>query len=234
MNNRYIFILSLTFVCSMLLALFSEGLKSKTLFNRDLDKKKNILETIGLNIKIMSNDDIVNSFNDNIKEITLDLNGNQAFNIKHNQLKITEDNITAELKYMYGNIEYLPAFISNPMNAMIIPISGKGLWSSLYGYLAIDLTNFTSVKGITFYQHGETPGLGAEIAKNWFKSNFIGKEIYKDDQLHSIKVTRAGMADKTNLYEVDGISGATITGRGVETLLKRDLLRYEVYFRKNR
>ena len=120
------------------------------------------------------------------------------------------------------------------MNAIIVPISGKGLWSSLYGYFAIDKNNFSTVKGITFYKHGETPGLGAEITKEWFKSSFIGKEVYLDDSIESIKVTKAGQANKNSLYEVNGISGATITSRGVEDLLKRDLLRYENYFRKNK
>ena len=234
MKNKYIFILSLTFVCSLLLALFSEGLKSKTLFNKQLDKKKNILETIGINVRSMSNEQILNSFNSNVSEITLDLNGNIAYDVKHNYLNTIENRVTGEIDYSYLNIEYLPAYISSKMNAMIIPISGKGLWSSLYGYVAIDLTNFNTLKGITFYQHGETPGLGAEITKNWFKSSFVGKEIYTNDILTSIMVRKAGSADKNNLYEVDGISGATLTSRGVETLLKRDLKRYEVYFRKNR
>ena len=69
-------------------------------------------------------------------------------------------------------------FLSETMNAIIVPISGKGLWSSLYGYFAIDKNNFSTVKGITFYKHGETPGLGAEITKEWFKSSFIGCLLY--------------------------------------------------------
>ena len=97
-----------------------------------------------------------------------------------------------------------------------------------------DLKNYSTVKGITFYEHGETPGLGAEISKDWFKSSFIGKEIFLDNKLISVNVSRAGKADKKNIYEVDGISGATITGRGVETLLRRDLLRYEPYLRNNK
>ena len=234
MKNKYIFILSITIVCGMLLALFSEGLKSKTIFNQELDKKKNILETIGVNVKIMENDEIMNYFNDNIKEIVLDANSAEFSNIKHNELEIVEDNITGELTYSYNGVEYLPAYISEKKNSLIIPVSGKGLWSSLYGYFALDITNYSTVKGITFYQHGETPGLGAEITKNWFKTSFIDKEIYSDNQLQSIMVTKAGQADKSSLYQVDGISGATITSRGVEILLKRDLLRYEKYFRINK
>ena len=234
MRNKYIFILSLTFVSSLLLSLFSEGLKERTIFNKQLDKKKNLLQTIGINTSVMSNDQIIESFNENITEITLDINGNLLPDIDHNLFEINEDNITGELRYFINDNEYLPAFLSNSMNSFILPISGKGLWSSLYGYFAIDNKNYSTVKGITFYQHGETPGLGAEIAKDWFKSSFIGKEIYSDNNIKSILVLKAGQADPDNLYEVNGISGATITGRGVEVLLKRDLLRYENYFRNNR
>ena len=234
MRNKYIFILSLTFVSSLLLSLFSEGLKERTIFNKQLDKKKNLLQTIGINTSVMSNEQIIESFNENITEITLDINGNLLPDIDHNLFEINEDNITGELRYFINDNEYLPAFLSNSMNSFILPISGKGLWSSLYGYFAIDNKNYSTVKGITFYQHGETPGLGAEITKDWFKSSFIGKEIYSDNNIKSIVVSKAGQANSDDLHEVNGISGATITGRGVEVLLKRDLLRYENYFRDNR
>ena len=234
MKNKYIFILSLTFSSSLLLSLFSEGLKEKTLFNKELDKMKNLLQTIGIDTKIMNSEEIIKSFKDNIFEVTLDTDGNVYSNINHNQFEVIEDNKTGELKYYVNGIEYLPGFSSTTMNAFILPISGKGLWSSLYGYFAIDNKNYSTVKGITFYQHGETPGLGAEITKHWFKSSFIGKEIYSDNNIKSILVSKAGQADETNPYEVNGISGATITSRGVEELLKRDLLRYENYFRNNK
>ena len=234
MKNKYVFILTLTFVCSMLLSLFSEGLKSRTESNKYLDKKKNILQAVVINTKIMSNNEILDSFNDNISEITLDLQGKEFYDVGHDELEIIENNQTGEVKYFYNNIEYLPIYISHTMNALILPVSGKGLWSSLFGYFALDLENYSTVKGITFYEHGETPGLGAEISKDWFKSSFIGKEIFLDNQLISIHVSKAGKADKKNIHEVDGISGATITGRGVETLLKRDLLRYEPYLRNNK
>ena len=234
MKNKYVFILSLTFVCSMLLALFSEGLKSKTTFNKNLDKKKNILQTIGIDTGIMSNDEILTSFNNNISESTIDLKGNEFHDVSHSQLDLIENQQTGEVKYFYHDTEYLPIYISRSMNALILPVSGKGLWSSLFGYFALDLKNYSTVKGITFYEHGETPGLGAEISKDWFKSSFIGKEIFLNNKLISVNVSRAGKADKKNIYEVDGISGATITGRGVETLLRRDLLRYEPYLRNNK
>ena len=114
-----------------------------------------------------------------------------------------------------------------------MPISGKGLWSSLFGYFALDADNYSTVKGITFYAHAETPGLGAEISKKWFQDNFVNKEIYEKNNLKSISVAK-GKADENSKYEVDGISGATITSNGVTTLLSRDLRRYEPYLYKNR
>ena len=234
MKNKYVFILSITFISSMLLALFSEGLKEKTVLNKELDKKKNVLESIGINIQNLSNEKIIKLFTQNVKEVTLDISGNVINNVSHDQLDLIINKINGESKFEYLNVEYLPAYISNSKNAIIIPISGKGLWSTLYGYLAVDLTNYSTVKGITFYQHGETPGLGAEITKEWFKSGFIGKELYFENQLKSISVLKPGQANNADLYAVDGISGATITSRGVEDLLNRDLLRYEPFFRKNK
>ena len=140
-----------------------------------------------MNTDILTTDEILKEFNDNIKEITLDLSGNVLSDVNHDQFDTKENNATGELKHYIDENEYLPLFLSETMNAIIIPISGKGLWSSLYGYFAIDKNNFSTVKGITFYKHGETPGLGAEITKEWFKSSFTGKEVYLDDSIESIK-----------------------------------------------
>ena len=81
---------------------------------------------------------------------------------------------------------------------------------------------------------GSSSGFGGEVSKKWFQNNFVGKEIYDDNILKSIVVAKAGLADSENLYEVDGISGATITSNGVTEFLKRDLKRYEKYFTQNK
>ena len=234
MKNKYIFILTITFVCSLLLSLASEGLKEKSLKNIELDKKKNILNAVGIDITSLSVDDIDKYFFKNIDTLIINLSGDFIDNVSIDNLKIIENNQSGEISYFYNSIEYLPFYKEKKSNAIIIPISGKGLWSTLYGYFALDSEDLSTVKGITFYSHGETPGLGAEISKDWFQSNFVGKKIYKESDLVSITVSKAGMADKENLYEVDGISGATITSIGVTNLLQRDLLRYQPYFLKNK
>ncbi|MBT6865923.1 MAG: NADH:ubiquinone reductase (Na(+)-transporting) subunit C, partial [Candidatus Marinimicrobia bacterium] len=116
------------------------------------------------------------------------------------------------------------------------PIAGKGLWSTLYGYFAVEPDGRT-VKGITFYKHGETPGLGGEIEKDWFQKNFIGKQFVNEkNELLGIQIIKGKVQsdDKEAYHKVDGISGATMTGKGLEYFLKDDLSKYEPFFKQIR
>jgi len=235
MKNKYVFILTIAIVCSLLLSLAAEGLKERRNKNVEIDIKKNILNAIGINIADFSILDIDQYFINNIDTLIITPEGSLIKNIFIESLVEEENSQTGEIKYFdEQQKEFLPIYTEKVSNAIIVPVSGKGLWGSLYGYFALDADNFSTVKGITFYKHKETPGLGAEISEKWFQTNFIGKEIYGNDILTSINVTKAGLADKTALHEVDGISGATITSNGVTHLLKRDLKRYEPYFIKNK
>ena len=233
MRNKYIFILTITIVSSFFLSLASEGFKEMKRKNVEIDKKKNILSAIGVAIDSFSVDDIDEYFQSNIDSLIINTDGLVVDNISIEDLKEVENKSTGEVRYFYENNEFLPLYIETKENVIIMPISGKGLWSSLFGYFALDADNYSTVKGITFYAHAETPGLGAEISKKWFQDNFVNKEIYENNNLKSISVAK-GKADENSKYEVDGISGATITSNGVTTLLSRDLRRYEPYFYKNR
>jgi len=230
MKNKYIFILTISVLCSLFLSLASQGLKPLKDKNVEIDKKKNILNAVGLDITNLSNTDIDNYFSSNIDTLIINLEGIINNDLAVSDLVPKESNQSGEVKYYNDSTEYLPIYIDKSKDAIVLPISGKGLWSTLFGYFAIDSNNYSTVKGITFYKHKETPGLGGEVSKEWFQKNFIGKEIYKDNVLNSVKVAKAGYADKENLYEVDGISGATITSNGVSLFLKRDLERYQNYF----
>jgi len=235
MKNKYVFILTITVVCSLLLSLVSEVLKERQDKNIAIDRKKNILSAVGVDITEFSILDIDQYFIDNIDTLIITPEGSLIDNISIESLLEQENSQTGEIKYFnQKQDEFLPIYTEKISKAIILPVSGKGLWGSLYGYFALDSDNFSTVKGITFYRHKETPGLGAEISEKWFQSNFIGKEIYDNNILTSINVTKAGLANKAALHEVDGISGATITSNGVTNLLKRDLKRYEPYFIQNK
>ena len=223
---------------SLLLALTSTQLKNLQEFNIELDKKKNILKCIGKDLSLMNADAIFKEYKSNISNIILNSNGDIAANIASENLESVPNKSTGEVKYFLNNIEYLPAYKSSNPEAFIIPISGKGLWSTLFGYFALEM-DLNTVIGITFYKHGETPGLGGEVEKKWFQNNFVGKKIFNQTgELVSIKVVKGKVNDvysgEALNHGVDGISGATITSRGVSYFLKRDLLKYEQYLKNNR
>ena len=239
-NNFYTFrfIAIITFVASLLLALASTQLKELQEFNVELDKKKNILKCIGKDVALMNAGSIIREYKNNIRNIILNFNGDIAANISSENLELVQNKSTGQINYFIDNVEYLPAYKSSNPEAFIIPISGKGLWSTLYGYFALE-KDLNTVMGITFYKHGETPGLGGEVEKKWFQENFVGKKIFDlTGELVSIKVVKGKVNDvysgEALNHGVDGISGATITSRGVSDFLKRDLLRYGQYMKNNR
>lgn len=106
------------------------------------------------------------------------------------------------------------------LEAVIVPISGQGLWSTLYGFIALAADTQTIV-GITFYEHGETPGLGGEVDNPRWQGLWKGRKVYgpRGEPLINVKKGLAGPVD-TDPYNVDGLSGATITSRGVGYLVR--------------
>jgi Na+-transporting NADH:ubiquinone oxidoreductase subunit C len=228
-SNAYTFRFAamVTIVCSVLLAGAATLLKPRQDENKLLDKKKNILISVGIipvNGDSFTRSEINETYAKKIKELVIDLKGNIVEDKNPSDLDPRKD---TEMLPIYENME------GEEINAYVIPVSGKGLWSTIYGYLAI-APDGSTVKGITFYSHGETPGLGGEIEKKWFTDNFIGKKITdKDGNIVSIDIVKGKVDPNSNnaIHEVDGISGATLTGRGVANFLKKDLQTYEPFLR---
>ena len=229
-SNPFIFIGIFTIISSLILSTAATQLKPFQNTNIEVDKKKNVLKSLGLDVSVLSAENILSEYKTRISEVITDMNGNYIESFSFSDLKFTENMITGESIYTFQGKNYLPIYKSSLPESIIIPISGKGLWSTLFGYFALD-TDFNTVKGITFYQHGETAGLGGEVDKKWFQNNFVGKKI-KDikGNLVSIQVVKGKSGD--DIHSVDGISGATITSRGVTNFLLRDLKKYVPFFNK--
>lgn len=103
----------------------------------------------------------------------------------------------------------------------ILPVYGKGLWSTMYGFLAVD-KDLTTVRGLTFYSHGETPGLGGEIDNPQWKASWQGKVLFDEGRQQVAIDVIKGSVDPSMPeaeHKIDGLSGATITSRGVENLI---------------
>jgi len=232
-SNQYTFLFALAVcvVCSLALSLVSEGLRTKKEFNVALDIKKNILKAVDLKEPLpakATSEEVWNVYDAAIEEVVIDVTG-----------KVVEGKTPLDIK---EGEEFYPLYIykeDGKIIAYCFPIIGKGLWSTLYGYFALE-PDATTVRGITFYKHGETPGLGAEIEQDWFQNNYKGKKIWdiKGNRLTPTQVIKGKVADKVSEeqapFYVDGISGATVTSRGVTAMVDKWLNIYEPFFKKIR
>ena len=230
-SNTYtlVFTSIVTIVLGFFLALAADGLRDLQDLNVENDMRKNILLSLGFKPGAetpWTSDDIQKLFEENIEALVLDASG-QRTEKDPKEIDTEKD------------LEFLPIYlkkIGDEVGGYAIPIAGKGLWSTLYGYFAIEPDGRT-VKGITFYKHGETPELGGEVDKAWFQQNFIGKRfVDENDQLLGIHVIKGKVQsdDQEAYHKVDGISGATMTGKGLEYFLKDDLAKYEPFFKQVR
>lgn len=107
------------------------------------------------------------------------------------------------------------------IDQIILPVYGSGLWSTMYGFLSLG-PDGTTVRGLRFYEHAETPGLGDQIDKPAWRAKWVDKKVFESGSQPRIEVVR-GFVDESSdeaIYQVDGISGATLTGRGVTNLVR--------------
>ncbi len=105
---------------------------------------------------------------------------------------------------------------------VILPVHGLGLWSTLYGFIALDAKDLTTIKGLVFYEHAETPGLGGEVDNPNWKALWNGKQAFDESGRVRIEVIKGSVnpGNSEARYQVDGLSGATLTARGVDNMLK--------------
>ncbi len=123
-----------------------------------------------------------------------------------------------------GELHVFTGTTANGEYAYVIPVVGRGLWGGLWGYVAVNETK-DKVLGTYFYHESETAGLGARISEKWFQDQFIGKPIFDDNNNVVLTVVKAGAAQNEN--EVDGVTGATLTSKGVAAMVNDGLTAYK-------
>ena len=222
-GNTYTILYSvvLVVVVAALLAVVSLSLQPKQNENRQNEKRQNILSAIHVT---SSAETASKDFNQYIKE-------QYVVNSKGEQSEGDAFDIDVAGEYAKpADQRQLPVFVAEVDGAKkyILPVYGAGLWGPIWGYIALNEDKNT-VFGAFFDHSGETPGLGAEIATPHFTDQFQGKEIFDNAQLVGLLVVKGGA---NGVHEVDGISGGTLTSKGVESMIKSYLSYYEPFLKQ--
>lgn len=242
-SNNYIivFVLILTGVVALVLSSMSTALKSTHELNEAIFNKRAILSAIQTefqtDVEDMADEEIVSIFQDKIVQNVVDAEGNE----------VTKEQVEA-LGYKGGLAEHVKmdkekkkdwqervfpifTYTSDKGKIYIVSVRGNGLWDEIWGNVAIK-DDFKTVVGAAFDHKGETPGLGAEIKDNpGFARQFKNKSLYNQaGEYTSVVVMKGGAKDP--LYQVDGISGATVTANGVSDMLYSGIQYYQPYFEK--
>lgn len=209
-----------------ILASVSMALKPMQVRNVEIEKKQSILGSVNITSTAENADDIyaekiVNQYTVNTKGENVE---GDAFsvNLKKEHAKSDEDML-------------LPVFECQTDEGLkyVLPVRGAGLWGPIWGYISLN-EDMNTIYGANFDHEGETPGLGAEISTEAFEKQFIGKKIFDDNgELYSIIVAKVGQEAPAE-HKVDGISGGTITSKGLEKMLLDDFTRYEEFLKKKK
>lgn len=237
--NTLIVSLTLCIVCSLLVSTAAVSLRPFQERNKLLDRQRNIISAARLAEEPdeLSGKEVEEIYEARITRELLDIDSGEYVSDPDPNFeprKAARDkalNATIESPFDIGiaNREqqtwvYLVKDDSGNVEQVILPIYGMGLWSTLYGYVAVD-RDLRTINGLTYYEHAETPGLGGEVENSVWKSKWVGKKIWeegapREDSNLMVGVAKGVPPPNMQDYMVDGLSGATITSRGVDSMLK--------------
>lgn len=224
-SNTYtvIYITVMVLIVGTALAFTAMQLKPRQQENASADKMGQILQSVHMPAdratvvadfnKYITRQFVVNAKGDEV-------NGAEAFDV----------NVAVEAKKPIDE-RLLPVYeckLPDAGTKYILPVAGMGLWGPIWGYVAFDADG-TTIYGAFFDHQGETPGLGAEITKPQFTDQFEGKVVMKDGAFVPVEVVKKGQKPAGNADYVDGISGGTITSKGVSAMLDDCLTPYRAY-----
>lgn len=231
-KNSYTFTFSaiLVVVVAAVLAFAAESLKPMQKENMRLEKMQNILASVKIEAtpqeaKAKFDQYIVDQKLLNNKGDVISPDGKTAFDI----------DVVKEYKTVDEADRSYPLFVfeDNGERKYIVPLAGQGLWGPIWGYVAFN-GDMNTIYGTTFDHKTETPGLGAEINTPMFQDKYIDKAIFSNEgEYLSIEVKKGGSDVEGNAHAIDGISGGTITSKGVEEMMERTLEIYVPYFKGN-
>lgn len=229
-KNSYTFVFSaiLVIVVAGLLAFVSESLKPMQKENVRIEKMQNILTSVGLESTPENAGEMFDKY-----IVDQKLLNSKGEVMTSSEIDPFDIDVVQQYKAVPADDRKYPLFIfeEDGEKKYIVPLAGKGLWGPIWGYIAFQ-ENLKTVYGSTFDHKTETPGLGAEIKETWFEERFVGKSIFNDQgEFVSIEVVKGGMDVSEDQHRVDGISGGTITSKGVGEMIERTMKVYVPHFK---
>lgn len=230
--------LSLCVVCSVVVSTAAIVLKPIQVKNKTLNLKENILRSAGMISGPVSKQEIEDTFA-TLTPLIVDLETGEyvdpsvagfetveAFDqrklqqSKDHSVALPNSEDIAGIKRRERYAKVYAVLENSELAKIILPVRGYGLWSTLYGYLALEGDGNTVV-GLGFYEHAETPGLGDQVDKAFWLQQWPGKEVYNDEGTPAVRLVKGGVNPSAPdaRHSVDGFAGATLTARGVENLM---------------
>jgi len=223
--------LSLCFVCAILVSIAAVALRPLQIENKAMDMKKNILDVAGL---LQEGTNIHEAFAERIEAKLVDVatgdyvdgdveayDQRKAAKDPAQNVTLTKDQDLASIRARAKIAKVYLVKEGDVVKSIILPVHGYGLWSTMYGFLALEADGQT-VQSINFYDQGETPGLGAEVVNPNWRALWKGKKVYDEAGNVSLGLIK-GLVDTSkpgSEFQVDGLAGATLTSVGVTNLVK--------------
>jgi Na+-transporting NADH:ubiquinone oxidoreductase subunit C len=240
-SNTYIIVFSaiLTIVCGGLLALANQGLKPMQEKSVELDTKAKILSAV-VDLKGTKGNAIIDLYGESIQAITVNLEGEIVEKDEKGNPIIAEKVDVAKNYKLAPEERLLPVFIyhkpgdKDAIEAYVFPVYGKGLWGPIWGFIALE-TDLNTIKGASYDHKSETPGLGARITASDVIERYQGKKLYgPNDELISVNMLKGenNPPNVLNDHQIDGLSGATLTARGMNAMIESYFGYYSAYITK--
>ncbi len=228
--NTFKVAIGVALVCSILVAGASVMLKPKQEENERIFRQRTVLEVAGLYEPGANVDELFRQIDVRLVELAsgdyVDTPDPRTFD----PLAAATDpdlSVAVPEEYRAAGVDrraiYAPVYLlrdGGRLEQIILPVYGAGLWSTMYAYLALEPDGVT-VSGLRFYEHAETPGLGDQVDRSDWRDQWAGKQIFDESGDVAIEVVRGQVQPGPKaVHQVDGLSGATLTGRGVSNLLR--------------
>ncbi len=231
----FLFAAAVCIICGLLVSTSAVSLSDRQETNAALDKMKNVLTVSGLAEpgEKLSPERAQEIFSESVRPIVIDLETGKPTDAVDpltydQQAAKTDPEMSSPAPPNPAAVKRLPKYAviyeildeANEPSQIVLPVEGYGLWSTLYGFLAVDAEDLNTITGLSFYQHGETAGLGGEVDNPNWKALWPGRKVFDERGDVTIEVIKGSAGPpEEDPYRVDGLSGATLTADGVENML---------------